>query len=266
VELLRNARDASARNVYVASTLKGRRYRTLTILDDGCGIPESYKDLIFEPGVTTRHLRPAHDTIPHGAGLSLYRIREKALSTQLLSASSPTAIRVTFDTRLLPERALQSRSRPSRSNLLATLQSFAGGNHPRRPNLYYATPARILATLLENHIIETPSTATELAKRAARLGLEVSLRTSQRICGGQIEAVRSVSVDESVAKRTKQTRRGTHDGPVLVLGEEERSAIADILKRAAEASYLELGKLRAEARPGEISIRAHVHEPEEEYE
>jgi hypothetical protein len=34
-ELLRNARDAGARNVYVASTLHRRRYRTLTVLDDG---------------------------------------------------------------------------------------------------------------------------------------------------------------------------------------------------------------------------------------
>jgi hypothetical protein len=53
---------------------------------------------------------------------------------------------------------------------------------------------------------------------------------------------------------------------VLALGEEERGAIVDILRRAAEASYFELGELRAEARPGEISIRARVHEPEEEYE
>jgi hypothetical protein len=266
VELLRNARDASARNVYVASTLKGRRYRTLTVLDDGRGIPQSYKDLIFEPGVTTRHLRPVHDTIPHGAGLSLYHIREKAVSAELLSAFSPTAIKITFDTQLLPERSLQSASRPSKSNLLATLQTFAGRNHPSSPKLYYGTPARILATLIKSHIIDMPNTAADLATLAAKLGLEVSLRTSQRIRGGQVEAVRSVSVDRSVAKRTKHARRGTNDGPVLTLGEEESGAIADILRRAAEASYFELGELRAEARPGEISIRARVHEPEEVYE
>ena len=53
---------------------------------------------------------------------------------------------------------------------------------------------------------------------------------------------------------------------VLVLSEEEKRAIADILRRAAGASYLELGELRADARAGEVSIRARVHEPEEEYE
>ena len=56
------------------------------------------------------------------------------------------------------------------------------------------------------------------------------------------------------------------DGPVLTLGEEERSAIADILRRAAGASYLEVGEPELLARPGEISVRARVYEPEEEYE
>ncbi len=58
LELARNARDASATSIYVASTLTDRRYRTLTVIDDGHGIPDSHKDLILEPGVTTRHLSP----------------------------------------------------------------------------------------------------------------------------------------------------------------------------------------------------------------
>ena len=56
------------------------------------------------------------------------------------------------------------------------------------------------------------------------------------------------------------------DGPVLVVGEEERSAVEDILKRAARASFLEVGELQLESRPGEISLRARVYEPEEHYE
>src|SRR5438270_14091263 len=43
LELLRNARDAGARNIYVASSLKARRYRTLIVFDDGRGIPETHK-------------------------------------------------------------------------------------------------------------------------------------------------------------------------------------------------------------------------------
>ena len=58
LELLRNSRDAGATRIYVASTLKNKRYRTLTVIDDGHGIPESHRNLILEPGVTTRHLNP----------------------------------------------------------------------------------------------------------------------------------------------------------------------------------------------------------------
>jgi hypothetical protein len=56
------------------------------------------------------------------------------------------------------------------------------------------------------------------------------------------------------------------DGPVLVVGEEERSAVEDILRQAARASFLEVGELQLESRPGEISVRARVYEPEEHYE
>jgi hypothetical protein len=53
---------------------------------------------------------------------------------------------------------------------------------------------------------------------------------------------------------------------LLTLGDEERDGIADILRRAARASYLELGDLELEIRQGELSLRARVYEPEEDYE
>jgi histidine kinase/DNA gyrase B/HSP90-like ATPase len=266
LELLRNARDAGACNVFVASTLKNRRYRTLTVLDDGHGFPESYKALIFEPGVTTRHLSPVLDhsnEAPHGAGLSLYHIRNAAVNTEVLSTSSPTSIKATFDTHTFPERALQSASRPSHTNLLATLQNFASNDI----TLYYASPTRILATLLKSHIIHRPATANKLWSRAQALGLEVSLRTAQRVWRGQIApAGVVVRPERSVTRVEGKTGRPADDGPVLALGEKERGGIADILRRAAKASYLELGELELRTRPGEISMRAHVYEPEEAYE
>ena len=110
LELARNARDAGASRIYVASTLKERRYRTLTVIDDGHGIPEPYSDLILQPGVTTRHLDPVTypgDPATHGAGLSLYQIQNISLETRVLSSSSPTSIQATFDTNILPERSNQ---------------------------------------------------------------------------------------------------------------------------------------------------------------
>jgi hypothetical protein len=53
---------------------------------------------------------------------------------------------------------------------------------------------------------------------------------------------------------------------LLSLGSEEKAEIAHILRRAARSRYMEIEDLKIEARPGEISLRARVYEPEEEYE
>ena len=283
-ELLRNARDAGARNVLVASTLTRRRFRTLTVIDDGHGIPDAYADLVFDPGVTTRHLDPVvdlvvdpagkpavraapHGTTAHGAGLSLYHIRQVALAAEVLSLSRPTAIRATFDTQVLPERALQSETRPSKSNLRSVVQHFAGQLPPeRRTDAYYGPPARVLATLLHKHIIQTDNRTRGLAEVADRLGLGLSLRTVQRVLRGEVAPLGPVSAGEGreVARRGRGAVGG--GGPVLALGEGEKAQIADILRRAARSGYLEIEDLKIEARPGEISLRARVYEPEEEYE
>ena len=272
LELARNARDAGAANIFVASTLKNRRYRTLTVIDDGHGIPKSHRDLILQPGVTTRHLNPVTepgDPVVHGAGLSLYQIKGHSLETKVLSTSSPTSIQATFDTNVLPERALQSTTRPSQSNLRATLQRFTATTNAHSPRLhsYYGPPARILATLLHNRIIPKQRDSSGLREMALGLGLDVSVRSVQRILRGEVLPVEYVSGGEGdeVVRGWKVVGR-RDGGPILELGEEESARIADILRRAARARYMEVEELRFESRPGEISFRARVYEPEEEYE
>jgi hypothetical protein len=272
LELARNARDAGAANIYVSSTLRDRRYRTLTVIDDGHGIPKSHKDLILEPGVTTRHLTPVTepgDPVVHGAGLSLYQIKGHSLETRVLSTSSPTSIQATFDTNVLPERALQSTTRPSKSNLRSTLKRFTVTTNAHSPRLhsYYGPPARILATLLHHRIIPKQRDSSGLREAAFGLGLDVSVRSVQRILRGEVRPVAVVSGgehDEGVGDRRAVGRRD--GGPVLELGEEESARIADILRRAARAGYMEVEELRFESRPGELSLTARVYEPEEEYE
>jgi hypothetical protein len=272
LELARNARDAGAANIYVASILKNRRYRTLTVIDDGHGIPKSHRDLILQPGVTTRHLNPVTqpgDPVVHGAGLSLYQIKGHSLETRVLSTSSPTSIQATFDTNVLPERTLQSNTRPSKSNLRATLERFTSTTNTHGPRIhsYYGPPARILATLLHHRIIPKRQDSTGLREAAFGLGLDVSVRSVQRILRGEVWPVEDVTGgerDEVVRGRRAVGRRD--GGPVLELGEEESARIADILSRAARAGYMEVEELRFESRPGEISLRARVYEPEEEYE
>jgi hypothetical protein len=282
LELLRNARDAGATTIYVASTLKNKRYRTLTVIDDGHGIPESHRDLILEPGVTTRHLDPVTDpedpaAAPHGAGLSLYQIKIRSLDTRVLSASNPTSIQTTFDTNTVPERALQSTTRPSKTNLRATLHRFVqstnrhGYRHDKTLEAYYGSPARILTTLLHNRIIQPKEGIEGMREAAVKLGLELSARSVRRVLRGEVWPEEAVSGKDEVVGSFVSSRESAGDGgpdvgPELRLGEEERADIADILRRAALAGYLEVEDLRFQSRPGEISITARVYEPEEEYE
>jgi hypothetical protein len=278
LELLRNARDAGATRIFVASTLKNKRYRTLTVMDDGHGIPETHRDLILEPGVTTRHLDPVTHpedppAAPHGAGLSLYQIRSRSLNTRVLSASNPTSIQTTFDTNTIPERALQSTTRPSNTNLRATLLSFANSTNRQGKTLeaYYGSPARILATLLHKRIIQPREDIEDVRKVAVGLGLDLSARSVRRALRGEVRPEEAVSrKDEVVGSFVPWKHKVDHErrasGPELRLGEEERAGIADILGRAARAEYLEVGDLRFQSRPGEMSIIARVYEPEEEYE
>jgi hypothetical protein len=265
-ELVRNARDAGARNVYVASTLRRRRYRTLTVLDDGRGIPEPYREAVFEPGVTTRHLQPTTDFLGrHGAGLSLYHIHQTALRAEVLSTRDPTALRVTFDTRRLPERTLQAASRPSSSNLRATLAALAASSNLR---VYLGSPSAVLACLIQSRIIQSRGgrgSGSEVADRARELGLEVSLRTVQRVLRGEVAAVREVRRPRG-AERGPVAGRGGDGGPVLRISDRDLDKIRDILQEAAGASYLALDQLELTAGPGTVTLRARVYQPEEEYE
>jgi hypothetical protein len=289
-ELLRNSRDAGAHNVYVATSLSARRYRQLTVIDDGRGIPETHKHLVFEPGVTTRHLNPVSaapaqylyraQCAPHGAGLSLYYVKNAALSAEVLSASSPTSMKVVFDTRSLPEKRLQSNARPSKSNLPATLSRFLAESGPNAPHLYHASPSGILSRLLKDRIIQidqqirgNDGEARRVREVALGLGLEVSLRTVHRVLAGGISAAGEVTTSTiydggggGAGGSAPSVRRDGAEGPILSLGDEDLERIRNVLAGAAGASYLELAELEAEARPGEVILRAHVYEREDEYE
>ena len=281
LELLRNSRDAGARNIYVASTLRARRYRQLVVIDDGRGIPETHKHLVFEPGVTTRHLDPLPDTAPddapHGAGLSLYHIKNTALSAEVLSASSPTAIKTVFDTQALPERSLQSNTRPSKSNLSATIAHFAAQPLSNGLRLHHASPARILTLLFKNRIIQkseggSVGEAGRLRELASGLGLEVSLRTAQRVVAGSVSPASPATGPEILGvgrdSRTQMraARRVEAGAPILPVRGEDLDEIREVLRRVARSSYLDIAGFDIKTRPGEVILKAQVYEPEEEYE
>ncbi|HHJ98882.1 MAG TPA: ATP-binding protein, partial [Actinobacteria bacterium] len=87
VELLRNARDAHAQRIFVATTREGST-RTLTMIDDGVGIPPALQDTVFEPRVTSKLETMVMDRWGvHGRGMALYSVRSNVVSARVACSS-----------------------------------------------------------------------------------------------------------------------------------------------------------------------------------
>lgn len=228
IEMLRNARDAGARNIYVATAREGN-VRTITMLDDGSGIPADMQERVFEARVTSK-LESIHMDRwgVHGRGMALYSVKENALSAQVMTSDrgKGSSIRVMTDTTALDERADQS-TWPTTGqdddgnftcvrgphNIVRTCCEF-GLEERGTCEVYLGSPAEIAATararanqsvdnadlLFIDDIQELPvlerfkvaADAAELLKVSQAAGLEMSERTSHRIVSGQIKPLRSV--------------------------------------------------------------------------
>ncbi len=114
-ELVRNSRDAGAYTILVGAQKEGNRYRSILVLDDGCGVPGELHRLIFEPRVTSRLDDVSEDHYGiHGRGMALYSIKSRADHTRLVYSKPEcgTSIAVKIDTSELPERSDQSSLTP----------------------------------------------------------------------------------------------------------------------------------------------------------
>ncbi len=110
IELLRNSRDAHAHNIYLATGREGDR-RTLVVVDDGEGIPESMHARVFEPRVTSKLDTMSLDKWGvHGRGMALYSIEVNAESAQVVSSrpGGGCALAVSTDVKKLGEKRDQS--------------------------------------------------------------------------------------------------------------------------------------------------------------
>lgn len=225
IEMLRNARDAHARNIYLATTRNGEE-RTVVMIDDGDGIPSKMHELVFEPRVTSKLETMLVDQWGvHGRGMALYSIKSNVDSIRI-AASVPgqgTSFKVLIDTDLLSERADQSSApvivrNESRElvvatgphNIIRTAAEFALDSKGD-VKVYLGSPAEIAATLIEtrkNELAEAgllfcedfssipmllrPAAAgddAELVRACAELGLDMSERTAHRVFTGEIRPV-----------------------------------------------------------------------------
>lgn len=221
IELLRNARDAHARSIFLASSRSGD-VRRLVVVDDGCGIPSDMLDMVFEPRVTSKlDSMRMDDWGVHGRGMALYSIRENALSASVSASveGAGTALSVVFDVSRLSERVDQSTLPPlvrsddgswsvgaGPHNIAKTAAEFALANRDQC-TVYCGSVNEVAATLyafgrqtMSKALCDSAPVssiapakrlafakdAQEFVERAAELGLELSIRSAYRIMQGSI--------------------------------------------------------------------------------
>ncbi|MDZ4654531.1 MAG: ATP-binding protein [Coriobacteriia bacterium] len=244
VELLRNSRDAHAQRIFVASAREGN-LRTITIIDDGVGVPKHLHETIFEPRVTSKLETMVVDRWGvHGRGMALFSVRSNVSVARIASSDihKGTALNVVVDTTDLAERADQStwpivekdgtgRLTVARGphNIVRRVVEFAC-EHPE-VEIYLGSPTEVLSTLYNSarHHLDTAdlmfcedlsrmsvwhrpaacSDAAELVETAESIGLPVSERTAHRIIGGELPTL--VLVLTEVAAEDEQPVVGEPD-------------------------------------------------------
>ena len=276
VEMLRNARDAGADAIYIA-TVKEERTRTLLFFDNGCGIPARMHEHIFEPRVTSKLESMKMDRWGvHGRGMALYSIRENADEAYVVTSDTGlgSAIKVVCNLDALHERADQSTWPEARKdengsfacvkgphNIARTAGEFAL-EELRTCDVYLGTPTEIAATLYARArrtldrskllfvddertlpVIDRLGCAADAAdflRIAQGMGLELSERTAHRILAGSIPALPTVSA--------RLMRRGTaQHAPVPVDLTKDRRGLkiasddVEAFARAMERSFAPLG-------------------------
>jgi hypothetical protein len=233
VELLRNSRDAHARRIYVANSREGD-IRTLTVVDDGVGVPASMHERVFEPRVTSKLETMVIDSWGvHGRGMALFSVRSNVVSATLVASDTHkgTSVVVVSDSTRLAEKADQSKwptverdpetSRLAVStgphNIIRRVTEFAV-EHPDL-EVYLGSPTDVVASIVAHArgrldarqllFCDDPrdlpvwlrpavaGDAAELVTLCAGIGLSISERTAHRLLGGQLGPLDSVL--ESVA-------------------------------------------------------------------
>jgi hypothetical protein len=276
VEMLRNARDAGAHRIFVA-TGRQEDERRIVMLDDGLGIPQEMQESVFDARVTSKL-----DTVHmdrwgiHGRGMALFSIKQNAEVARVV-ASAPhmgSSFEVQVNARELGERKDQStwphvtRDEEGKQaigkgphNIIRTCCEFALEEHGVC-DVWLGSAAEIIATVrarLLRELDETallfvdnleelpvlarlcvPNDARELQEVAASVGLAVSDRTAHRIITGAIRPVRSVyaKLTHKADEATPQEIDILRDRRGLKLDQDD----LDDFSRALEKTFEELGE------------------------
>lgn len=229
VEMLRNARDAGAKNIYLA-TSKEEGVRTLLFLDDGSGVPDDMRERIFDARVTSKLESMKMDKWGvHGRGMALFSIKQNVQSAEVVASGLKlgSSFKVIADTSQLSERADQSTWPQAAKDEDGVLACVRGPHNISRAvcefaceelhgcDVYLGTPTEIASTLYAHATAQLDSSrlifmdsestlpivsrlgyaadAADFIRIASSLGLDLSERTAHRILAGAITPLRSVA-------------------------------------------------------------------------
>lgn len=276
VEMLRNARDAGAQNIYLA-TSKEEGVRTLLFLDDGSGVPADMRERIFDARVTSKLESMKMDKWGvHGRGMALFSIKQNTQTAEVVTSGPNlgSAFKVVADTAQLSERADQSTWPQAAKDDDGVLSCVRGPHNISRAvcefaceelhgcDVYLGTPTEIAATLHAHASARIDSTrliflesesdlpvvsrlayaadAADFIRIASSLGIELSERTAHRILAGSITPLRSVA-SRLLREKEKPAQKATpidleRDRRGLKIAQEDLSSFS----RALEHDFNEL--------------------------
>lgn len=259
IELLRNARDAGASRVFVASSKEGS-VRTVVVADDGDGIPSHMRERVFDARVTSKLDTMSMDRWGvHGRGMALFSIRQNAVLSYVADSAphKGAAIVVAFDTDSIQERADQSAWPTVRRsggewevrgprNIVRACVEFALESRDKCL-VYYGLPSEIVATMRRRMVSRVPfdqrrqvgiaerastcQNARELCEVAKGMGMDMSERTAHRIIRGQIAPLRNVCAKVLEGSEGAGEVRAGAEARAISLSEEDREELEAALTR-----------------------------------
>lgn len=271
IELLRNSRDAGATDIFLATT-RDAETRTITVLDNGCGIPLNMQRKVFEPRVTSKLDTMTMDKWGvHGRGMALFSIKSNVDVARVVTSAQDmgTDIFVLVDTEELSEKTDQSTVPHVERGEDGALKVTKGPHNINRKvvefaietrhsvNVYLGSPAEIAATLIEYgkkqasnsellfndnpddipvcHRLALCQTATELLGRCKELELGISERTAHRVMRGEIAPLKPYFDMVTVKKSNHQQADIYKDRRDLKISKDDLRAFSRKLEDAFES-------------------------------
>lgn len=290
IEMLRNARDAHAHRIFLATGRSGDE-RTFVMLDDGDGIPPEMHERVFEARVTSKLDSMRMDRWGvHGRGMALYSIRENCPFARVMDSGegigSSIAVRAHIGD--IAERTDQS-SFPELDydadgcltvrgprNILRTVVEFALAEQDECA-VYLGSQTEVASTLFWSArcgAFDEPSgslviaklgranTPAEFRQIAESLGLEMSERSARRAMDGEIPPLKPILALLD-AKRPQRQRASTRkdafaDARGLKVAERDMERFKEAL-HAAWSDLAEAYFIDTSAEPSVIVRKDAVH-------